>query len=584
MIENSNDRAGENSFAVIFDENFIHLAHGTAPETIFTTVGALDFDTFQSLMEDDRLPGRSAEETFLDLPELRKNLEEVQNSPQDVHYFEAQDIATGDLTNQVVVIEMQQPDWLLAFFQPQEIYLAPIEQLTNNTALLSLLSIVGAAAIALALTQVISGPILTLTKTADQLAKGDLTARVEITTEDEIGNLGKTFNIMASQLQNLVNNLEKQVANRTRDLENRAAHLQASAEVARDVTSEQQLDDLLNRAATLIQDRFGYYHVGIYLKDSKSEYAFLAASNDTPGKKLLETDHRYQIDPDSNVGYAILVRESLLASVEDPTTQLNYHPLLQNSMSQMVLPLRQGDQIIGAIDIHSTNPTAFSEEDKQIYQILADQIAISIQKAKFQEEIQETLNELEAAYGVFTRESWRKFLQTRKNISGYRYNQRQVKEVYTSPENVVRAWFEGQKITETKESTQDPKTKFTTLAIPMKVRGEVIGVLNVDFETDQVPADTTNLINEIADRLSLIIENARLIETAQRTAEREQLSSHISNKIRQSLDMDLILRTAVQEIGESLGLAEVELRLGKSSGSSPARQPSGNGNTLPESS
>jgi GAF domain-containing protein/HAMP domain-containing protein len=447
-----------------------------------------------------------------------------------------------------------------------------------------LLSVVGAAVIALALTQVISAPILSLTKTADQLAKGDLTARAQITTEDEIGNLGKTLNIMATQLQNLVNNLEKQVANRTRDLENRAAHLQASAEVARDVTSEQQLDDLLNRATTLIQDRFGYYHVGIYLKDSKSEYAFLAATNDTPGKKLLETQHRYRIDPDSNVGYAVMVGESLLASVEDPTTQPNYHPLLQNSMSQMVLPLHQGNQVVGAIDIHSTNPTAFLEEDIQIYQILADQIAISVQKAKYQEAIQDTLDELEAAYGVFTRESWRKFLQTRKNIAGFRYNQRQVEEVYTSPENVVRAWFEGQKISETKESPRDPKTKFTTLAIPMKVRGEVIGVLNVDFETDQVPADTTNLINEIADRLSLIIENARLIETAQRTAEREQLSSHISNQIRQSLDMDMILRIAVQEIGESLGLAEVELRLGKSNGGSSTAQPSDNGKTQAESS
>lgn len=581
LIKNNNDRAGVNSFAVLFDENLVHLAHGTNPAIIYSP---LDFDTYQRLMAEGRLPERSAEETFLNLQGLKENLEEVQSSDQFERYFEAQDITTGSLVNQVVVIDMEEPPWLLAFFQPQEIYLAPIEQLTNNTTLLSLVSVIGAAAIAFALTQVISAPILSLTKTADQLSKGDFTARVEVTTEDEIGNLGKTINTMAGQLQNLVNNLEKQVANRTRDLENRAAQLQASAEVARDVTSEQQIDDLLNRAATLIQDRFGYYHVGIYLTDSKSEHAFLAASNDTPGRRLLEVEHRYRIDTDSNVGYTLLSGKAMLASAEDPNLQPNYHPLLQNSMAQMILPLRHGNQTIGAIDIHSTNPMAFSEEDKQIFQILADQIAIAIQKAKFQQDIQETLNELEAAYSVFTKEAWQGFLQSRRNIAGFRYNQRQVEAIYTSPENVEKAWLEGQKVIETKASPDDPRERHAAIAIPLKVRGEVIGVLNVDFETDNVPAGTSNLINEIADRLSLIIENARLIETAQRTAEREQLTSHISNRIRQSLDMDMILRTAAQEIGESLGLAEVELRLGRTSPETSSRQTSGNGKSKSETS
>ncbi len=105
------------------------------------------------------------------------------------------------------------------------------------------------------------------------------------------------------------------------------------------------------------------------------------------------------------------------------------------------------------------------------------------------------------------------------------------------------------------------KQPTTVLAIPIKVRGTVIGVLDVEFETSKIPADTTNLINEISDRLSLILENARLIETAQRQVQRERLTSEITNSIRQSLDMDIVLRTAVQEIGERLGLTEVELRI-----------------------
>ena len=77
--------------------------------------------------------------------------------------------------------------------------------------------------------------------------------------------------------------------------------------------------------------------------------------------------------------------------------------------------------------------------------------------------------------------------------------------------------------------------------------------MNVEFESSNIPTDTTDLIHEIADRLGLILENARLIETAQRRVEREQLTSHITNTIRQSLDMEMVIRTAVQQLLAQLG-------------------------------
>ena len=172
------------------------------------------------------------------------------------------------------------------------------------------------------------------------------------------------------------------------------------------------------------------------------------------------------------------------------------------------------------------------------------------------------MHELETAYGTFTRETWQNFVQPRKNVSGYRYNRNKVETVKIPTPEVIEAWNAGERIVAHKKSSGNSDPGTSTLAIPMKVRGEVIGVLNVEFESDQIPTDTTDLVTEIADRLGLILENARLIETAQKQVEREQLTSHITNTIRQSLDMDMVLQTAVQEIGKNLGLAEVELRLG----------------------
>jgi GAF domain-containing protein/HAMP domain-containing protein len=562
IIAKSNGLGGTDSFAVLFDEYFIHLAHGTEPSTIFTSVAPLETSVFEGLIAERRIPDQDPDATFLDLFDLEANLITAQSSNNASTFFEATDIATGDLLNQVVVLNMQQPSWLLAFFQPKEVYLGPIESLANNTILLGLMSGFGAVVLGIVLTQILTRPILNLTETAQQVSKGNFEAKVEISTEDEIGALGKTFNTMTVQLQNLIANLESQVETRTKSLRNQTAQLRASAEVARDIASEQKLQNLLDRASDLIKDRFGYYHVGIYLIDPKGEYANLVASTDQPGIRLIQAEHRYKIEGESNVGYACMIGEALIASISEDTAPLIFHPLLPNSQSELILPLKLGTQTLGVIDIHSTNPTSFSQEDVQIFQTLADQIAISIQKARYQEEIQETLHELETAYGTFTRETWQNFVQPRKNVSGYRYNRNKVETVKIPTPEVIEAWNAGERIVAHKKSSGNSDPGTSTLAIPMKVRGEVIGVLNVEFESDQIPTDTTDLVTEIADRLGLILENARLIETAQKQVEREQLTSHITNTIRQSLDMDMVLQTAVQEIGKNLGLAEVELRLG----------------------
>jgi len=577
IISKSNNRGGNDSFAVLFDENLIHLAHGIAPETIFQTVAPLDTLIFEKLIEDRRLPIQTADETFLNLPDLEENLKSAQNSPNGVVYFEATDIATGDRLNQVVVINMVEPPWLLAFFQPQEIYLSPIETLADNTILLGLLSGLGAVVLGIGLTQILTKPIMSLTDTAEKVSQGNFDARVEITTEDEIGKLGKTFNTMTVQLQNLINNLEDQVEMRTKSLRNQAAQLRASAEIARDVTSEQYLQDLLDRASNLILNRFGFYHVGIYLNDAKNEYTILTSSTDQPGQRLIQADHRTKIDSESNIGYACVLGEPIIATIADDTPPLSFHPLLPSSQSELILPLKVGNEILGAIDIHSTNPTSFSDEDVNIFQILADQIAIGIQKALYQKEIQQTLNELEAAYGTFTKESWQKFVHSRETTAGYKFNQTKIEVIETPSPEVIQAWEKGDKVVSQKKSSNPNEQDSSILAIPMKVRGEVVGVLNIEFESTQIPMDTTELITEIADRLGLILENARLIETAQKQVEREQLTSHISNSIRQSLDMELVLQTAVQEIGKNLGLSEVELRLGSANQSKISTQQKPNG-------
>ena len=176
---------------------------------------------------------------------------------------------------------------------------------------------------------------------------------------------------------------------------------------------------------------------------------------------------------------------------------------------------------------------------------------------------------------TFTRESWRRFIQGEEIPSGYRYQQLEVEPIKDSPPEVDQVWKQGSPVIKERAALPNKENAQSTIAVPLKIRGEVIGVLNLKLDADQIPLETSNLIQEIGNRLSLVLENARLIESAQRRVERERLTGDITDKIRQSLDMDTVLRIAVEQIGETLGLEEVEVLIGEAPVSESSDQSNG---------
>jgi GAF domain-containing protein len=94
-----------------------------------------------------------------------------------------------------------------------------------------------------------------------------------------------------------------------------------------------------------------------------------------------------------------------------------------------------------------------------------------------------------------------------------------------------------------------------------------LGVLQVQFEGEEAPADTVAMLRTLADRLTLALETARLLEEIQQRAEQEHLVGDISARVRNSTDIEKILQTTAQELGRSLGVDEVRIQL-----STPAEQ------------
>ncbi|RLD11339.1 MAG: hypothetical protein DRI56_01215 [Chloroflexota bacterium] len=113
------------------------------------------------------------------------------------------------------------------------------------------------------------------------------------------------------------------------------------------------------------------------------------------------------------------------------------------------------------------------------------------------------------------------------------------------------------------------------LTLPIKLHGEVIGAIAARRETKSKWSDEDiALSTAINDQLAQTIENLRLLEETQRRAERDRLTSRIMTHMRETLDVDTILQTAVREMRENMDLHDVTIKLGSPQQQSTSYRPS----------
>jgi GAF domain-containing protein/HAMP domain-containing protein len=403
----------------------------------------------------------------------------------------------------------------------------------------------------------ISLPLVNLAEKATLLANGELSTRMIVDRKDEIGALASSFNAMASELQSLVKTLEQKVEDRTQDLQKQASYLRLAAEVARDSANTNNLDELLDRAVQLIFDRFDFYHTGIFLLDERNEYAVLQASPTEAGREMLAHHHKLKVGQEGIVGNVSATGEPRIAL--DTGLDVTYfnNPLLPMTRSEMALPLKVNEQLLGVLDVQSELPEAFTQDDISTLQIMADQLAIAIQRVRLSQEQEFNLRQLEGAYQTFTLSSWRKFSQEKGFKPGYRFDGVNMTALDIYPEGSQETLRKGKSVV----LPGDKETKNTTLAVPLKLRDQILGVISISFGEDTINPETINLAEEVASRFAVALENARLYTETQKQAERTRAVSEISNIITSSVNIENILRTAVQELGRINPDTEVTVRL-----------------------
>jgi GAF domain-containing protein len=230
---------------------------------------------------------------------------------------------------------------------------------------------------------------------------------------------------------------------------------------------------------------------------------------------------------------------------------------LAGTRSEIALPLRARDQIVGVLDLQSKELAAFGAEDIAMLQILADQVAIAINNAQLFHQVEVSFEAEMQARGEVRHSAWEALLQARSDL-GFVGNQRGI-----SPAGDL--WRP-----EMETALQTAQTAFgddgrATLAMPVRVGGHVIGVLEGRKPQDAGgwTPDEMAMLESLTEQLSAAVDRARLYEDTQRRTAEERLMGEITARMRETLDVDTVLQTAIQEMGTALGLSRIEVWMGE---------------------
>ena len=403
-------------------------------------------------------------------------------------------------------------------------------------------------------------PIQTLTHAAAAIAEGDITRSVDTKpSNDEIGTLTTAFNRMTMQLRNSIIDLEKSVADRTQDLESQTRWLRLAAEIVRDAASARNLDELLTRSTSLILERFKFYHTAIFLLDNNNEYAVLVASSTEAGRLMIANNHKVRVGEVGIVGHVSASGEpEVILNKGIDAVHFN-NPFLPDTRTQLAVPLKVESRIIGVLDVQSAQAQAFNTEEIAIMQIMADQLASAIERTRLLQTVERNLNELEGAYGQYTLESWKGLAEgIQTGNRGYRFDNIRIQSITELTELGKEAFTTGKTITS--RGNHQKSEKQNAVAIPIKLRGQTIGVVTLKLK-DDYSGSTVPTIESATERLALSMESARLYEEARLRADREQSISRVTTAISTPTEYEEILQTTVREVGKMLKDAEVAIQI-----------------------
>ncbi|HRQ38038.1 MAG TPA: GAF domain-containing protein [Chloroflexota bacterium] len=268
--------------------------------------------------------------------------------------------------------------WRVVAVQEEAEALQPVEQQQRTNALLGVIIVLLASVTAAVVAQVLARPIIRLTNTAVSVAEGDLSARAEVTGNDEIGTLALTFNQMTEQMQHAITDLERRVTERTHALT-------TSIEVSRSLSTILDPDQLVIEIVEQVRSAFDYYYVQIYLLDDQGEILHMRGGTGEAGQMMLARQHQLPIGQ-GLVGRAAADNTAVFIPDVSQSPDWKSNPLLPDTRAEIAVPIAIGDHVLGVLDVQHDVNEGLTEGDLDLLQSVASQVAIAFRNARSFEE------------------------------------------------------------------------------------------------------------------------------------------------------------------------------------------------------
>ena len=357
-----------------------------------------------------------------------------------------------------------------------------------------------------------------------------------------------------------------------RSLERRSHQVQLSTQIAQEIATAPDLPHLYRRVVTLIKETFGYYHTQLLQYDPALDVMALVVGHGEIGEQMLALHHSMPIGV-GLIGTAASNGRSILRRnvADDPYWQSNV--LLPDTKSELAVPIKLGDDVLGVLDVQSDRAGALNENDQLLLEGLCGQIAAAIESTRLREEMADRLRELTTLQRYMSREGWQTYQANKPQNTGFRFDQAGVQPLAEAPnqppKKVASRPNNAQGAAAPLAKTENTKSIQQTVNLPLIVRGEMIGDLGIEEDSQRpLSSEETEFLNAVAEQVAEALESARLFEQTQgaltgqeRLAAELRTVAEVSTVASTILDVDNLLKTVVDLVKSRFDLYHAHVYL-----------------------
>jgi len=359
---------------------------------------------------------------------------------------------------------------------------------------------------------------------AEIRSRGDLSLRIPVEGKDELARLSFVINDLLAALEQQGRELSG-----SRSAERRANQVQTLMSIINQLNSLTDPNEIIQQAVELLGNRFNLYYTGLFLLDESKLFAVLRASS----LPSVEAGIRLAVGGASSVGQSIAKNTPQVIELGERRDQFNF-TRLPLARSEIAVPLKAGNRILGALVLQSNLPNAFDDPRQvEVLEAAADSLGGLISTAQQVRDLLKQFQESEQSRREFLAEGWKVELQQQAALE------------YT---------FENPDMPTLRQN-------HSTLEAPICLHGLVLGQVRLESDKIEWSAEERAFLDAILEQAARSLENARQFEQSNRRAAQERLVANITRLLRASGDVDGILKSATLELGRSLQAASAEIQI-----------------------